>query len=66
MHRMQVLHRGLSDPFMNSGTKVGYGALVTKTKASDCLQCGRCEKACPQHLPIRRYLGNAAFRFERK
>ena len=52
--------------FMNSGTKVGYGALVTKTKASDCLQCGRCEKACPQHLPIRRYLGNAAFRFERK
>ena len=52
--------------FMNSGRKAGYDALITKTKASDCLQCGRCEKACPQHLPIRRYLDNAAFRFERK
>jgi predicted aldo/keto reductase-like oxidoreductase len=39
-----------------------YGRL--KTKASQCLQCGQCEGACPQHLPIIRYLQEAAKMFE--
>lgn len=33
-------------------------------KASDCLSCGKCEAACPQHLPIRELLKRAAEEFE--
>ena len=35
-------------------------------KASDCLKCGKCEKACPQHLPIRQLLEDVAKEFEKK
>ena len=35
-------------------------------RASDCLGCGRCEKACPQHLPIRALLRTVAETFETK
>ena len=34
-------------------------------KASDCLECGRCEKVCPQHLPIRKLLEDVAREFEK-
>lgn len=33
-------------------------------KASDCIKCGKCEKACPQHLPIRELLVKVAEEFE--
>ena len=35
-------------------------------KASDCLKCGKCEKACPQRLPIRQLLEDVAKEFEKE
>lgn len=34
-------------------------------RASDCVKCGKCEKACPQHLPIRKLLEDVAKEFEK-
>ena len=42
--------------------KNDYKALIADGKsgrASSCIKCGKCEKACPQKLPIRKYLENA-------
>ena len=35
-------------------------------KASDCIKCGMCEKACPQHLKVRDLLEQVAAEFEKK
>ena len=35
-------------------------------KASDCIKCGMCEKACPQHLKIRDLLVQVETEFEKK
>lgn len=35
------------------------------TRASDCIKCGKCEKICPQHLPIRKLLTDVAQCFEK-
>ena len=45
-----------------------YNEVYTKNggKASDCIGCGKCEKACPQHLPIRNLLKDVAGEFEKK
>ncbi len=34
-------------------------------RASDCIRCGQCEKACPQHLSIPEYLKQGAEMFEK-
>lgn len=33
-------------------------------RASDCIKCGKCEKACPQHLEIRKLLEAVAKEFK--
>jgi len=45
---------------------VSTGAVVTKAVKSPrlCNQCGKCEKICPQKLPIRKDLKKVAGRFE--
>lgn len=35
-------------------------------RASDCIKCGKCEKACPQHLKIRQLLEDVAEEFEKE
>ena len=45
-----------------------YEDVYTKQngKASDCIACGKCERICPQHLPIRQLLRDVAAEFERR
>ncbi|MDG6257687.1 MAG: aldo/keto reductase [Methanomicrobiaceae archaeon] len=50
-------------------TKIMYlgrlgGILGTEAYAGLCRSCGKCEKACPQHLPIRDLIGDVSRTFE--
>ena len=42
-----------------------YYARLAEThgRADDCIECGKCEKICPQHLPIRKNLKLVASQF---
>ena len=51
--------------FNNPSSKGYYNMLITTNgKASDCIKCGKCEAACPQHLEIRELLVEVAKEFE--
>lgn len=45
-----------------------YGSIHTANggKASECIKCGKCEKICPQHLPIRKLHVDVANTFEKE
>ena len=70
---------GNASPAAAPGTAASLdelGAAVEQVKAwfrgqnlipcTACVKCGRCEAACPQHLPIRELLVKAAEEFERQ
>lgn len=38
---------------------------VNNGKASDCIKCGKCEKICPQKLPIRQLLETVSAEFDK-
>ena len=44
--------------YYNNTVLAGHG------RASECVKCGKCESACPQHLPIRQYLEDVAGAFD--
>ncbi len=47
------------------GGDYGYAKAVEgRGKASECIRCGKCEAACPQHLKIRELLERTAEIFE--
>lgn len=52
--------------FQDANAGFFYHEIYTKQggKASDCIKCGKCEKACPQHLHIRELLVDIAKEFE--
>ena len=59
MNSKQLHHRWDADFYYNEiHTAPGR-------KASDCVKCGKCEQACPQHLPIRQLLEDVAKEFEK-
>ncbi len=54
--------------FHNWNTGYYYNNVITGEghgKASACIRCGKCEKVCPQHLPIRELLKKVAATFEK-
>ena len=59
MNSKTVFHNWNTDYYYENVHTVNNG------KASACIKCGKCEAACPQHLPIRELLVKVAEVFER-
>lgn len=50
---------------MQAEIKQKYTLIPPSRRASNCIKCGQCETACPQHLPVRRLLAEATSTFEK-
>ena len=61
---MQALNRGSIYGVSNGENWYEFTIRGGKPKASDCIECGQCEEACPQHIPIISKLGKAVTLFE--
>ena len=50
----------------NAWNYIAYYKSITKDggKSGDCIECGACESACPQHLPIRELLKEVSKEFD--
>ncbi|MDE7454387.1 MAG: aldo/keto reductase [Clostridia bacterium] len=59
MNTKNIYHDWNTDYYYNQ-VHTKYGG-----KASECIGCGKCEKACPQHLSIRNLLKDVAKEFEK-
>lgn len=59
MNAKQIYHDWNPDSYYGVYTK-------HNGKASDCIGCGKCERSCPQHLPIRSLLRDVAAQFEKE
>lgn len=59
MNTKNMYHDWNADYYYNKVHTVHNG------KASECVECGKCEKSCPQHLPIRKLLKDVAKEFEK-
>lgn len=59
MNTKQIYHDWNADYYYNV-VHTGGG----KAKASACIKCGKCEKACPQHLHICDLLADVVKEFE--
>ncbi len=58
MNALEAFHDWNAEMYYSICTQNGRG------KASDCIQCGKCEKVCPQHLEIRSLLKSVSAAFE--
>lgn len=56
--------KGLTGSFSSQNVYYNNTVLAGHGKASDCVKCGKCEQACPQHLPIRQYLEDVSRTFD--